>query len=196
MTGRRFFTTLAGGKARGAGLRQSAARIAAAIDAFSRYTGEVVAWLTLAMVLVTTAIVVLRYAFGSGVIWLQESLTWMHAAVFMLGAACTLERDEHVRVDIFYRRMSERGRALVDAAGVVLFVLPLCGWIAWESWDYVESSWAIGEVSVNAGGLPYPFVPLSKTLLVLMPALVALQSVSMLLASVLRLRPGGEGGNG
>jgi TRAP-type mannitol/chloroaromatic compound transport system permease small subunit len=172
---------------KGGGLNH-AARIASGIDAFSRWTGAAVAWLTLAMVLVTTAIVVLRYAFGSGVIWLQESLTWMHAVVFMLGVAATLERDEHVRVDIFYRRISERGRALVDAAGVVLFVLPLCAWIVWESWDYVQVSFSMREVSVNSGGLPYPFVPLSKSLLILMPVLLALQAVSMLLASLLKMR--------
>lgn len=164
-----------------------AARIASGIDAFGRAVGAAVSWLTLAMVLVTTAIVVLRYVFGAGAIWLQESVTWMHAAVFMLGAAYTLERDEHVRVDIFYQRMSQRGRALVDAAGVLLFMLPLCAWIAWESWDYVAASWAIAEVSVNAGGLPYPFVPLSKTLLLAMPALVAVQALSLLLTSLLCL---------
>lgn len=168
-------------------MKTSAARIASGIDALNRITGQAVSWLTLAMVLVTTLIVVLRYAFEFGVIWLQESLTWMHAVVFMLGAAYTLERDEHVRVDIFYRGMSERGRALVDAAGVLLFVLPLCGWIAYESWSYVAASWAMGEVSVNAGGLPYPFVPLSKSLLLLMPMLIALQAVSMLLSSLMRL---------
>jgi len=168
----------------------TSARIASAIDAVSRVTGNAVAWLTLAMVLATTIIVVLRYAFEFGVIWLQESLTWMHGAVFMLGAASTLQRDEHVRVDIFYRRMSERGRALVDVAGVLVFVLPLCGWIAWESWEYVLNSWRIREVSVNAGGLPYPFTPLAKTLLIVMPALVALQSVSLLLRSLLRWRGG------
>lgn len=168
-------------------MNTTATRIASALDALNRIIGQAVAWLTLAMVLVTTVIVVLRYAFEFGAIWLQESLTWMHAVVFMLGAAYTLERDEHVRVDICYRRMSERGRALVDAAGVLLFVLPLCGWIAYESWGYVATSWAMGEVSVNAGGLPYPFVPLSKSLLLLLPLLVALQAVSMLLVSLMRL---------
>lgn len=173
---------------RGAGLDNSAARIVSAIDTFSRLMGNAVSWLTLAMVLVTTVIVILRYAFEFGVIWLQESLTWMHAVVFMLGAAYTLQRDEHVRVDVFYRRMSERRRAIVDAAGVLLFVLPLSGWIVYESWDYVAASWAIAEVSVNSGGLPYPFVPLSKTLLLVTPALLALQGLSLLLASLVRAR--------
>lgn len=158
------------------------------IDTVSRVTGNLVAWLTLAMVLVTSLVVALRYVFEFGVIWLQEAITWMHAVVFMLGAAYTLQRDEHVRVDIFYRKMSAARRALVDALGVILFVLPLCGFILYESWGYVLTSWSIGEGSVNAGGLPYPFVPLMKTALLVMPAAVALQGLSLLVASVLRLR--------
>ncbi|MCZ6584533.1 MAG: TRAP transporter small permease subunit, partial [Gammaproteobacteria bacterium] len=75
------------------------------LEDFSEFTGTVIAWLTIMMVLVTFVIVVLRYAFDLGWISMQESVTWMHAAVFMLGAAYTLKRDEHVRVDIFYRRM-------------------------------------------------------------------------------------------
>jgi TRAP-type mannitol/chloroaromatic compound transport system permease small subunit len=162
--------------------------MASGIDAFSRIVGGAVSWLTLGMVLVTTLIVILRYVFGFGIVWLQESLTWMHAVVFMLGAAFTLQRDEHVRVDIFYRGMGERGRALVDSAGVLLFVLPLSAYVIYESWGYVATSWSITEISINAGGLPYPFLPLLKTLLLVMPVLVALQSVSLLLQSLVRMR--------
>ena len=169
---------------------ETPSRAVAVLDAISRVTGNVIAWLTLAMVLVTSLIVGLRYLFEFGVIWLQESVTFMHAMVFMLGAAYTLQRDEHVRVDIRYRRMSARGRALVDTAGVLLFVLPLCGFIGYQSWGYVVSSWSIGEVSVNAGGLPYPFVPLMKSALLVMPGAVALQGVSMLLRSWLVMRSG------
>jgi len=75
------------------------------IDRFNIAIGRTTAWLTLAMVIVSFVIVVIRYVFDSGFIWLQESLTWMHATVFMLGAAYTMQRDEHVRVDIFYRNM-------------------------------------------------------------------------------------------
>lgn len=163
-------------------------RVVAIIDTVNRVTGNVVAWLTLAMVLLTSLVVALRYLFEFGVIWLQESVTWMHAVAFMLGAAYTLQRDEHVRVDIFYREMSANRRALVDALGVLLFVFPLCGFILYESWGYVVASWSIGEVSVNAGGLPYPFVPLMKTALLVMPVAVALQGLSLLVASLLRLR--------
>jgi TRAP-type mannitol/chloroaromatic compound transport system permease small subunit len=169
-------------------LEEPQSRAVGVLDTISRVTGNLVAWLTLAMVLLTSLIVGLRYLFEFGVIWLQETVTWMHAMVFMLGAAYTLQRDEHVRVDIFYRSMNPRRRAVVDAAGVLLFVLPLCGFIAYQSWGYVVSSWSIGEVSVNAGGLPYPFVPLMKTALLVMPGAVALQGVSMLLRSWLAMR--------
>lgn len=165
-------------------------RIVTIIDAVNRVTGKAVAWLTLAMVLVTSLVVAMRYLFGFGFIWLQESVTFMHAVVFMLGAAYTLQRDEHVRVDIFYRNMSDRRRALVDVFGVLLFVFPLCGFILYESFDYVVASWSVREVSLNAGGLPYPFVPLVKSALLAMPIAVALQGVAMLLASLLRFRGG------
>jgi len=158
------------------------------IDRFSIATGRATAWLTLAMVIVSFVIVVIRYVFDSGFIWLQESLTWMHATVFMLGAAYTLQRDEHVRVDIFYRTMSRKKQALVDLAGVILFVIPLCGFFAFEALDYVGASWAINEVSLNAGGLPYPLMPLLKSMLLVMPILVSLQGLSLAVLSVRELK--------
>lgn len=158
------------------------------IDRLSTVTGHAAAWLTLLMVLVTFVIVVLRYAFDTGVIWLQESLTWMHAAVFMLGAAYTLHLDEHVRVDIFYREMSDRHKAWVNLLGVLIFLFPLCGFFIYESLNYVSASWAIREASRNAGGLPYPAVPLLKSALILMPVAVSLQGLSILLKSVQTIR--------
>ena len=148
------------------------------------------AWLTLFMVLVTFLVVVLRYVFDLGFIWLQETVTWMHAAVFMLGAAYTLLGDEHVRVDVFYREFSPRRKAIVDTAGVLLFLLPLCAFMIWSAWDFVAASWTIREASRESGGLPYPMVPLLKSVLLLMPAMLAIQGVSLLLKSVATLRSG------
>lgn len=161
-----------------------------AIDRVNAWTGNVVAWLTLGMVLLTLTVVVLRYAFDIGMIWLQESITWMHAAVFMLGAAGTLQRDEHVRVDIFYRRLGPRGRACVDLGGTLLLLLPFCTWLAIEAWDYVAASWSLREASRDAGGLPWPFLPLLKTLLLVMPVAVALQGIALLLRAWQALRGG------
>lgn len=158
------------------------------LDAFSIRVGHAVSWLTLLMVLVTFVIVVLRYVFGTGLIWLQESVTWMHAAVFMLGAAYTLQREEHVRVDIFYRKMSEQQRAWVNLLGVLVFIFPMCAFFVYESIDYVAASWSLREVSRNSGGLSYPAVPLLKSVLVIMPVAVALQGLALLLRATQVIR--------
>jgi TRAP-type mannitol/chloroaromatic compound transport system permease small subunit len=140
------------------------------------------------MVLVTFVVVVMRYVFDAGLIWVQESVVWMHAVVFMLGAAYTLQAEEHVRVDVFYRTMSERRRAWVDLAGVLVFLLPLCVFLGWKSFDFVVQSWSLREASRESGGLPYPFVPMLKSVLLLMPLTVALQGVSLVLRSLKTLR--------
>ena len=160
------------------------------LDRLSTVVGKAASWLTLFMVLVTFIVVVMRYALDAGFIWVQESVVWMHAMVFMLGAAYTLHDEEHVRVDVFYRDMSTRRRALVDLIGVIIFLLPVCAFLAWNSWDFVLQSWRIGESSREPGGLPYPFLPLLKSALLVMPLTVALQGVSLLLKSMRTLRSG------
>ena len=158
------------------------------LDRISSVTGKITAWLTLFMVLVTFIVVIMRYVFDAGLIWVQESVVWMHALVFMLGAAYTLQAEEHVRVDIFYRTMSERRRAWIDLVGVIVFLMPLCAFLAWASFDFVTQSWRIGESSRESGGLPYPFIPLLKSVLLAMPVAVALQGASLCLKSVRTLR--------
>lgn len=140
------------------------------------------------MVVVTFLIVIMRYIFDSGFIWLQESLVWMHGVVFMLGAAYTLQMEEHVRVDIFYRDMSEQRRAWVNFLGIILFVWPLCVFFIVTALSYAGASWSLHEVSLNAGGLPYPAIPLLKTVLIIMPVAVALQGLSLLLRSLQTIR--------
>jgi TRAP-type mannitol/chloroaromatic compound transport system permease small subunit len=160
------------------------------LDRISSITGKAAAWLTLFMVIVTFVVVIMRYVFDAGLIWVQESVVWMHAVVFMLGAAYTLRAEEHVRVDIFYRTMSERRRAWVDLIGVIVFLLPLCAFLAWASFDFVTQSWSIGESSRESGGLPYPFVPLLKSVLLLMPLAVSMQGLSLFARSINTLRGG------
>ena len=158
------------------------------IDRFSEATGKAFAWLTLLMVIVSCVIVVMRYAFDAGLIWLQESVIWLHAAVFMIGAAYTLKHDEHVRVDVFYRAMSAKRRAWVDLLGVLFFLLPLCAFLLFKSYDFAAVSWAIKEASRESGGLPYPLVPIAKSILVMMPLFVGLQGVATLLHSFKTIR--------
>ena len=137
-------------------------RLKAILEQLSELTGSAIAWLTVLMVIGTFVIVVLRYVFDLGWIAMQESIVWMHAAVFMLGASYTLKRNEHVRVDIFYRRTSADRRAWVDMAGTLVFLLPLAVFIAVTSWDYVHTSWAIGEASRKPADCPSPSYPSSR----------------------------------
>jgi TRAP-type mannitol/chloroaromatic compound transport system permease small subunit len=144
------------------------------------------------MVAVQFVIVALRYVFDLGWIWMQESVLWMHAATFMLAAAYTLRHDEHVRVDIFYGRLTSRGRALVDILGTLLLLLPMMIFLIVSSWDYVSVSWTIREGSREAGGLAYPAVPLLKSLIPLTAGLVCLQGLANLLGNLGKLLAPGD----
>ncbi len=160
-------------------------KISRFLDSISEWTGRGIAWLTLLMVIITFAVVVLRYLFDTGWIAMQESVTYLHAMVFLLGAAYTLRHEGHVRVDIFYHRFGPRGKALVDLFGTLLLLLPVCLFILFISWDYVADSWAYRETSSEPGGLPWVY--LLKTTLLLMPLLLVLQGISQLLRAVLTL---------
>jgi len=159
--------------------------LAGSLDLVNAWVGRIIAWLAVAMVLVTFLVVVLRYGFDQGSIALQESVTYMHAMLFMLAAAYTLQRDGHVRVDIFYQGFSRRGRAWVDLLGTLVLLIPVCLFILASSWGYVTESWAVHEGSREAGGLPYVYW--LKTLMVLMPLLLLLQGVVWVLRNALFL---------
>lgn len=153
------------------------------INRLNETVGRSIAWLTLFMVITQFAVVVLRYAFNTGWIAMQESILFMHALVFLLGSAYTLHHNGHVRVDIFYQKMSRRHKALVDVIGSVMLLLPVCLYIGWISWDYVAESWRITEGSREAGGLPGVF--LLKSSILAMAALLGLQGISMLCQNLL-----------
>lgn len=153
--------------------------IQAAINGISTLFGWTVSFLLIAMMLLTSYIAIARYGFDVGSTQLQDSVTYMHACIFLLGAALTLRADQHVRVDIFYRNFSPRKQAWVDVLGTLFLLLPLCGFLCWISWDFAASAWKIKEGSPD-NGLPYVY--LLKSLLVVAPALLFLQGISMLLA--------------
>ena len=157
-------------------------KLSATIDRSNDVIGRSIAWLTLVMVLTQFTVVVLRYLFNIGWIAMQESIIYMHAFVFLIGAAYTLHHDAHVRVDIFYHRMSTRGKAWVDLLGSVFLLLPVCIFIFVMSWDYVAQSWTLLEDSREAGGLPGVF--LLKTSMLLMPVLLGLQGLAMILKNL------------
>lgn len=155
------------------------------IDAYTEKSGRVLAWLCLAMTLVTCAVVFLRYGFGIGSVAAQESVTYMHATLFMLGAAFTLQRGGHVRVDIFYRRFSPRSRAWVNSVGAILFLLPFMVFILGVSWHFVAEAWAVREGSQDPGGLQGVF--LLKSLILLMAINLVLQGLAEILRNALVL---------
>ena len=136
--------------------------------------GRGVSWLLLVLVLVTFSVVILRYGFNLGWIWLQELIVYLHSAVFLLAAAWAFQADEHVRVDIFYRGKSPRHQAWVNLLGTMLLVVPFSIYLLWVGWGYVSASWQVLEGSREAGGLD--FVYLLKTLMLLLPVLLLLQT--------------------
>jgi TRAP-type mannitol/chloroaromatic compound transport system permease small subunit len=155
------------------------------IDAFTDYTGRILAWLCLAMAVLTALIVFLRYGFNVGSIAAQEAVTYMHGALFMLGAAYTLKVGGHVRVDIFYQRFSARTQAWINSLGGIIFLLPLCVFILGVSWNYVTESWTIRESSPEAGGIPAVF--LLKSLVPLMAINLFCQGLAEVLRNALVL---------
>lgn len=150
------------------------------------HVGRAIAWLTLAMVVVMFVVVFLRFVIDVGWIWLQESVNYMHAFVFMLGAAYTMKHDGHVRVDIFYRNMTPRGQALVDLLGTLFLLMPLSVFVFYVSWGEVIKSWQALEPSQQAGGLDFAYV--LKTSMIIMPVLLFIQGVAITLQKLLILR--------
>ncbi|MCF2949061.1 TRAP transporter small permease subunit [Paraglaciecola aquimarina] len=156
------------------------------IDLVHQSLCKLVSWFTLFMVLITFLIVVLRYGFNLGWIAMQESVMYLHATVFLLGAAHTLKVNEHVRVDIFYRQMSQKKKAWVDTLGTLLLLMPVNCFILALSFDYVIKSWQILESSPQAGGLAFVFV--LKTLILLFAVSMNLQGLAELIRNILIIK--------
>ncbi|PKM30032.1 MAG: permease [Gammaproteobacteria bacterium HGW-Gammaproteobacteria-11] len=156
--------------------------LARLIDSLNAGLGRLLTWLTPLMVMLTVAVVVLRYGFGLGATALQELILYFHALVFMGAAAWALQRDAHVRVDIRFRRQSAQGQAMVDLLGSLLFLLPMCLFLAWSCWDYVMVSWARSERSADAGGLSWVY--LQKSIILLLVASLLLQALSQIIKTL------------
>jgi len=164
-----------------------ALRLADSIDRLNTQIGHAAAWLVLVVVLLQFALVVARYLFGLGSLWLSETVIYAHATLFLLAGAWTLSVGAHVRVDIFYADASLRAKSVIDLIGAVLLLLPFALVLLWLSWPYVERSWAILEHSQEASGLPLVFA--LKTLIPLFAVLMALQGLAQAIRAVEALRP-------
>ncbi|UCB53726.1 MAG: TRAP transporter small permease subunit [Thiotrichales bacterium] len=124
--------------------------------------------------------------FDIGWIALQESVTYLHAMVFLIGASWALQQEAHVRVDIFYSRFSASTKAWVDLLGSLLMLLPVMAFIAWISWEYVVDSWDVLEGSREAGGLPAVF--LLKSLILVLAGMLMLQALVQIVRSAQTIR--------
>ena len=160
-------------------------KVVAGIDRFTEATGRCISWFNLLLVLSVCLVVLLRYLFNVGSIALQELAMYLHALVFLGASGYTLKHEEHVRVDVFYRRMSPEKKALVNSFGTFFLLIPVCLFIGFMSWEYVLQSWQIRETSTDPGGLPAVF--LLKTLLLFLVFSLLLQGISELLRSILLL---------
>jgi TRAP-type mannitol/chloroaromatic compound transport system permease small subunit len=128
------------------------------IERINTTLGLAAMWLALGMVVVQFAIVVMRYVFGVGSLFLSESVIYMHGMLFMSAAAYTLSVNKHVRVDIFYGEAPPRRKAAVDLFGALFFLIPTCVLILWLGTPYVLRSWAVLEGSRETSGIPGIFV--------------------------------------
>ncbi len=156
-------------------------KLAGVLGGISEWTGRVVSWLTFVLVLITTWDVLARYVFRSGSVALQELEWHIFSVIFLTAAAFTLQRDGHVRVDIFYARLGRRGKAIIDFTGTLIFLLPFCAMIIYTSAGFVESSWKFGEASGDPGGLPARYV--LKAMIPFGFALLSVQGVCLAIRS-------------
>jgi TRAP-type mannitol/chloroaromatic compound transport system permease small subunit len=148
--------------------------------------GRLFSWLLLLMVLLTCLIVVLRYLFNIGFIWMQELVRFFYAAVFLICAAYTLAEDAHVRVDIFYSKLSLKKKCIVNVLGSLMFLMPVCYITFYYSYSYVINSWAQLEGSLEERGLHAVFI--MKTFIWIFAFMLFAQGISIIVASIKKVR--------
>ncbi len=157
------------------------------INQFSETTGKLVAWLVLAMVLLVSYDVTMRYFFQSGSVALQELEWHLFSIIFLLGAAYTFKHDDHVRLDLFYqsRYMNDHRRAWVNLIGGLFFLLPFCLLIIYCSWPFMQQAYIHAEGSPDPGGLPYRW--LLKAIIPLGFIFLMLQGIADILKNLMRI---------
>lgn len=161
------------------------ALIVRAVSGFNRLVGNLFSWLSLGIVVVCFTVVVQRYVFATSFVWMQDLYVWLNGAMFTAVAGFALLRNDHVRVDIFYRPAGTPAKAVVDLIGVVFFLLPFCLVVGVYAWDYVARSWRLHEASANVGGMPGLFI--LKSFIIFFAVSVAAQGIAMALRSILVL---------
>lgn len=164
---------------------RASARAVGAIDGVCRWSGYLVAWATLATVVLCFATVYLRYVMGTGLIWLQESYIWTHVIVIVLGAGYTMMTGGFVRVDVFYSHWSTRKRAVSDMLMTILLLVPFLIIFGIGVWTFWSSSFASDEGSLNPGGMGNYWI--LKATLIGFVVLIGLQGLAFVLRGLMVL---------
>lgn len=170
----------------GASFAGALERSASVCDAINKSVARVAVWCALLMALVQFTVVIFRYVFGLSFLWMQESVIYLHGALFLLTAGYALLTDDHVRVDIFYREASERRKAVVNMIGTYFFLFPMSAIAVWMARPYVAASWAVREGSTEASGIQAVY--LLKTLIPIFAVLLIIQGFSLAAHAALTLR--------
>ena len=155
------------------------------IERINKKVGEATSWLVLFMTLTAFLVVFLRYFYNIGYVWMQEIYIWMHGMIFLFGSSYSLINDRHVRVDIFYRLINEKKKALINITFSIFFLLPFIFIITKYSIPYVLKSWQGFEKSREAGGIP--FLYLYKTCLIFFCIQLFTKTISLILRCLLVL---------
>jgi TRAP-type mannitol/chloroaromatic compound transport system permease small subunit len=150
----------------------AALRLAAALDAVTRFAGKAIAWLIIPMVLSLVWEVTARYLFNAPTAWAYDMTFMLYGTFFMIGSAWTLQRGGHIRTDLYYGRWSPRTQARVDLACYLVLFFPAIGIFAWLGWGYFWRSFELNERIVTSPWLPivWPFkfmMPAAAVLLLL-----------------------------
>lgn len=155
------------------------------IDGVNSFLGQKIAWLNLITVTTFFLVTFLRYAFSYGSITLQETAMYSHIIVFVFASAWVLKLDEHVRVDVLYKKFTFKAKAFLNALGALFFVIPVSLFIFFMSLEYVDLAWQIKEGSPDVGGLPFYY--LLKTCIPVMFALLFFQGIAEFLRNSIYL---------
>lgn len=152
------------------------------IDAISEWTGKATSWLCVALVLVLAYDILMRYAFGSATVWAYETAVMLGATIYVMGWAYIQQRREHIRIDVFFARLSPKTRLVIDLLGNLLFLLPLLAVMIDTSIFYMLRAWRIHERLAETFWYP-PAGPF-KTMLVVGLSLFALQSLVQVIRDI------------
>jgi TRAP-type mannitol/chloroaromatic compound transport system permease small subunit len=154
------------------------------INNITERVGKFASWFAILMVLIISLDVIIRYIFNFTFIWIIELEIYLFGFMFLLGSGYALKHESHVRVDVFYSKMSEKNKAIIDLLGGLLYLMPWCIVVTVGAWKYAYSSFLIGESSAQPGGLPALYILKFAIAIAIGFFLLLLQGVAQILNSL------------